>query len=206
MTTTGFTFADFRVFDVDGFSRRMEQIYRHIRPKLIRLGGQLAPQLGTMLRAEFFPHVARHARRTVNPPPETWVAFGTSPRGYKRDAHFALCVSRFGIHARVIVAYESDRRAEMAARLRDHAAELAKSFDRTRIERYDAWDFKRMPAKVPADRALFETLSDELKKKTGGINVGFGWPVREALALDRAELLDAYRELAPLYRVVNGAL
>ncbi|MGH7948313.1 MAG: DUF1054 family protein [Candidatus Binataceae bacterium] len=202
MATIGFIFTDFRIFDVDGFSRRMEQIHRHIRPKLLRLGGQIAPELGMMLRTEFFPHVARHARQTVNPPSETWVAFGTSARGYKREAHFALCVSRFGIHARVIVARESDHRRAMAARLRDHAAELAKSFDRTRLERYDSWDFTRMPPRVAADRALFETLSDELTKKAGGINVGFGWPVREALTLERAELLDAYRELVPLYRTL----
>ena len=36
----------------------------------------------------FYPHVAKHARRSVNPPKDTWVAFATSKRGYKMLPHF----------------------------------------------------------------------------------------------------------------------
>jgi hypothetical protein len=181
----------------------MEQIYENVRPKLVRLSGELAPELGEMTGTQFFPHVARHARRTVNPPPETWVAFGPSRRGYKRDAHFALCISRAGIHARIIVGHESERRAEMAKRLRQCANALVASFQGTRIARYDTWDFRDLPPKRPADRAFFESLADGLAQRAGGIDAGFGWPVGDAVNLERAELLDAYRELAPLYRVVE---
>src|SRR5438105_15834171 len=103
----------------------MELIYSSVRPKLVRLGDELAPELVRRLKMEFFPHVARHARRTVNPPPETWAAFGPSPKGYKRYGYLALCISRAGLHARAVVKSEADNRAEVARRIQKTAAELA---------------------------------------------------------------------------------
>src|SRR5580704_6026464 len=104
----------------------MEMIYALVRPKLIRLGDELAPELARKLHLELFPHVARHIRRTVNPPPETWVAFGPSPRGYKRYGYLALCISGVGLHARAVVKSEADKRPEMACSLKAHSAKLVK--------------------------------------------------------------------------------
>ena len=72
----------------------MQQIYARVRPKLVRLGDELTPALARRLHMEFFPHVARHARRTVNPPDDTWAALGPNARGYKKDVHFKVAVSR----------------------------------------------------------------------------------------------------------------
>ncbi len=47
---------------------------------------------------------------------------------------------------------------------------------------------------------MFTALADDLEQKTGGLDLGFGWNVSEALRLDRDEMLDAFRELEPLYR------
>ena len=60
-----------------------------------------------------------------------------------------------------------------------------------------------MPTQRPANDELFTALAEGLGKKTGGMDLGFGWSVRDALRLDRAELLDAYRELEPMYRIVT---
>jgi len=205
MATLGFTGDDFRVFRIEGFSARMNEIYARIRPRLVRLGVQLAPELGRKLELEFFPHVARHARRTVNPPPETWAAFGPSPKGYKRHGYLALCVSRAGLHARAVVKSEADGRQRMADELVARAADLQKFWRGTRIGRYDNWDFETLPQEVPAGADLFATLSASLRRRTGGIDLGFGWDPRQASRLDRAELLDAFRELEPLYRILRSA-
>jgi uncharacterized protein YktB (UPF0637 family) len=204
MAGLGFTPNDFAVFKVEGFSARMQEIYARVRPRLVRLGNELAPELARKLHLEFHPHVARHARRTVNPPPETWAAFGPSSRGYKRYGYLALCISGAGLHARMVVKPEADRRAEMARGLKGHAAQLAKSLCGTKVARYDKWDFNSLPAERAADDELFTALAEGLGKKTGGIDLGFGWSVRDALRLDRAELLDAYRELEPMYRIVSA--
>jgi uncharacterized protein YktB (UPF0637 family) len=204
VTTLGFKPVDFHVFKVEGFNERMQQIYAHVRPKLVRLGDELAPELARKMHMEFFPHVARHARRTVNPPPETWVAFGPSPKGYKRYGYLALCISGTGLHARAVVKSEADKRPEMARSLKAKGAQLVKSFKGAPLARYDKWEFKTIPAPEPDVSEMFSSLADALNKKTGGIDVGFGWNLTDSLRLDRAELLDAFRELEPLYRVLRS--
>ena len=206
MAGLGFTPSDFAVFRIEGFSARMQEIYARVRPKLVRLGDELAPELARKLHLEFFPHVARHARRTVNPPPETWAAFGPSPKGYKRHGYLALCISGAGLHARMVVKAEAERRPEMARGLASNAAQLAKSLRGTPVARYEKWDFKALPDETAADDELFTALAEGLGKKTGAMDLGCGWSVRDALRLDRAELLDAYRELEPLYRIVRAVV
>jgi uncharacterized protein YktB (UPF0637 family) len=203
VATLGFTPVDFEVFSVDGFNERMQQIYAHVRPKLLRLGDELAPAIARRLHMEFFPHVAKHARRSVNPPPETWAAFGPSPKGYKRFGYLALCISGVGIHARAVVKAEADMRPEMGRLLKARGAQLAKAFNGTGIARYDKWNFRQMPEEVVADADFFSALGQSLEKKSGGIDVGFGWGVKETLRLDREEVVDAFRELEPLYRVLR---
>lgn len=205
MATVGFYRSDFQVFEVQGFSQRMAQLYATIRPKLLKLGDELAPVLGRKLDLEFFPHVAKHARRTVNPPSETWCAFGPSPRGYKRYPYFGLCISRFGLHARVVVKSEADHRPQMSAMIERRAAELTRALNGTVLARYDNWNFEALPPTVGADGELWRQLAAALSKKTGGIDVGVGWTIREAMKLDREEVLEGFRELEPLYRACRSA-
>jgi uncharacterized protein YktB (UPF0637 family) len=204
LPTLGFKPRDFEVFAVEDFGARMELLYRHVRPKLVKLGNELAPELSRKLHLEFFPHVAKHARRTVNPPPETWAAFGPSPKGYKKYGYLALCISRAGLHVRVVVKTEADHRPEMGAKISMKAAELAGFFRGTRVAHYENWDFTRLPPAMTAEPAFFESIAEAFGKKTGTLDIGFGWRVTDALHLDRAELLDAFSELEPLYRVLRS--
>jgi uncharacterized protein YktB (UPF0637 family) len=89
-----FTLNDFKVFDIKGFNERMSAIMLQIRPKLTSIGEELAPKVSPLVDRPLYVHVAKHARRTVNPPDDTWAAFGASPRGYKKDVHFKVAVSR----------------------------------------------------------------------------------------------------------------
>jgi uncharacterized protein YktB (UPF0637 family) len=204
MATLGFLRRDFEVFAIDGFSARMAKIGELVTPRLVRLGNEMAPELSRKLRLDFFPHVARHMRRTANPPDETWVAFGPSRAGYKRYGYLALCVSRAGIHARAVVKSYADNRAEIGRLIKSKASDLEKSFRGTKIQQYEDWDCREMPRARAAGADFFEGLGDALQKKSGSIDVGFGWPVSEALIVDRAEILDAFRELEPLYRLTSG--
>jgi uncharacterized protein YktB (UPF0637 family) len=204
MTSLGFTTNDFAVFNIDGFSDRMEAIYAHVRPKLLRIGDSLAPELARKLHMEFFAHVAKH--RTVNPPAETWCAWGPSPKGYKRYPYLALCISGHGLHARAVVTTEADYRLAMARAIEGHRSDLIKAFKGTGVSRYDKWDWVAMPAQEPASQALWDTLLASLSRKTGTVDVGFGWPLKAALELETSELLDAYGELEPLYRVLQSVI
>jgi len=204
MATLGFLRRDFEVFAIDGFSARMAKIDEFINPRLTRLGSRLAPELSQKLGMEFFPHIAKHMRRTANPSAETWVAFGPSRAGYKRYGYLALCISAAGIHARAVVKSDADYRPEIARAIKFRSANLEKSFRGTKIQQYQNWDCHELPHPRVAGADFFDGLGDALARKTGGIDVGFGWPVRDALTVDRAEVLDAFRELEPLYRVLRS--
>lgn len=181
----------------------MQKIFELIHPRLTRLGNELAPELSRKLQLELFPHVPKHMGRSVNPCDETWAAFGPSPRGYKRYAYLALFISGVGIHARAVVKSDAERRPEMGAMLKLKAHDLEKSFRGTKIQHYKNWDFRKLPTPTVAGVEFFSALGERLAKKDGGIDVGFGWTARDAPHLDRAELLDAFHELAPLYRILN---
>jgi uncharacterized protein YktB (UPF0637 family) len=201
----GITHSDFRIFAIEGFSARMQQILDRLQPKLQRLGRELAPDLGRIMQTELFPHVARHAHQSTIPR-ETWVAWGPSPKGYTRHEYLALSISRAGVHARATVRMQADHRGAISREIAARAGELARSLGKNRIARYEYWQSDAIPPAQPADRALFASLAETLARKTGAIDVGFGWPIPEALRLDRADLIDAFCELEPLYRILRGAV
>ena len=203
MATLGFIRRDFEVFAIDGFSARLAKIYEHIRPRLVRLGVELTPKLSRKLDVEFFPHVAKHMRRSANPPAETWIAWGPSAQGYMRHPYLALCVSGAGVDVRVVVKTEAEHRVEMGRRLKASASALEKSFRGNKIQRYEKWDFIKLPKPVAANAEFFNALGAALEKKNGTIDVGFGWTWREAIGLDVNEVLDAFGELGPLYEVLS---
>lgn len=51
----------------------VDALKERIQPKLQALGEHFSPQLSVMTGDEMHPHVEKHARRTVNPPNDTWV-------------------------------------------------------------------------------------------------------------------------------------
>jgi len=204
MATLGFLRRDFDVFAIEGFSARMAKLDELITPRLTRLGSDLSPELSRTLHMQFFPHIAKHMRATASPPDETWAAFGPSRAGYKRHGYLGLFMSGVGIHARAVVKPDAENRPEIARAIKSNSADLQKSFRGTRIQQYQNWNCRELPRSSAASADFFEELADALAKKTGGIDVGFGWLVRDALTVDRSEVLDAFRELEPLYRVIHS--
>ncbi len=127
MAVEPLTGKDFRVFDIPGFAERMAAIRSQIRPKLEGLGSALAPSLTRTVRIEVFPHVAKHARRTVNAPDDTWVAFGPDRRGYKKAQHFKIAVSRHAVRLLFEIGPEYAAKPAWAKAWRREAPRLAAS-------------------------------------------------------------------------------
>ncbi|HCY2927586.1 TPA: YktB family protein [Staphylococcus aureus] len=90
MTKYTFKPKDFKAFNVEGLDARMEALNEYIRPQLHELGEYFSDFFTSQTGETFYPHVAKHARRSVNPPKDTWVAFATSKRGYKMLPHFQI--------------------------------------------------------------------------------------------------------------------
>lgn len=102
-----FTEEDFAVWDLPGFGERMTALRARLSPKLEALGEAIRPHLEASLNLPFHVHVARHQRRRVHPPEDTWVALSENPRGYKMLPHFEAGLSRDRFFLRMGVLYEA---------------------------------------------------------------------------------------------------
>ena len=208
MPTGTFGAADFKIFDVPGFQARMSEIRGRIRPKLEALGHSLAPAIQRTISDETFAHVAKHARRTVNPPDDTWVAFATDRRGYKKHCHFKVAVSRNCVRFLFEVGPEYADKKRWAAAWKKNAPKLGPVFRRMKGL---AW-FKNEHDETPA-AALSEltpdglvALADEIvRTRDGQLVLGRVVSASEAArwteAQYRSTALDTFRAMAPLYRL-----
>lgn len=114
MQFNGFNQSDFDTFKIDGLDPRMEAIQGRIRPKFQAIGQVLTDELSAMAGNEMFLHIAKHARRTVNAPKDTWLAIAANKRGYKQHPHFQ--VGLFDDHVFIWLAfiYELPNKTEIA--------------------------------------------------------------------------------------------
>lgn len=115
-----FTDKDFEVFTIEGLEPRMAALKENIRPKLENLGEHFSEYLTELTGDEYFAHVAKHARRKVNPPDDTWVSFSTNPRGYKMMPHFQIGLYNSHAFCMYGVIYESPDKKQLASRWLDN--------------------------------------------------------------------------------------
>ncbi|WP_096189276.1 DUF1054 domain-containing protein [Evansella halocellulosilytica] len=87
---SGFHKEDFDVFHIEGLEARMEGIQKRIQPKFEAIAAEINSDLSEFVGNEMYLHVARHARRKVNPPNDTWSAYCHNRRGYKKHPHFQV--------------------------------------------------------------------------------------------------------------------
>lgn len=205
MTTfNGFNAQDFDVFNVPGLEPRMEAIIHQVRPKLEFLGETLAPYLSAICGEEMYPHVAKHARRTVNPPIDTWVALASSKRGYKALPHFE--VGLFSTHLFIIFAviYESPNKLVFADFLDKHAAKV-----KTTVPDHFFWSMDHFnPVGMPqaeVNPAELKKMAERLKNvKKAEIMCGLRIERDDPVLRDGDKLIakveETFTTLLPLYK------
>jgi len=208
MAAPVFVAADFKVFDVKGFRPRMSEIRARIRPKLEAFGHCLALDIGRSTGAEAFVHVARHARRTVNPPDDTWVAFCADARGYKKHAHFKVAVSRQCVRFLFEIGPEHADKKHVAAAWKKSAGKLGPVIRRVNGLAWFKNEHDDEPEAMLGDITPegFAGLADELMRtRDGQLVLGRAVPAAEAArwkeAQYRTAALETFRALAPLYRL-----
>ena len=208
MSFPGFTAADFKVFDIPGFKPRMAAIKTRIRPKLEAAAKDLAPDVARIGGAEAFAHVAKHARRTVNPPDDTWVAFAADRRGYKKHCHFKVAVSRRAVRFLFEAGPEHAGKKQWAAAWKRHAPQLVPVLRRAKGLAWFKNEHDETPAAVLTDLTAdaVARLSDELlRTRDGQLVLGRAVSAEEAARWTPRDYARAAREtfhlLAPLYRL-----
>lgn len=115
MTKYTFKPKNFKAFTVDGLDARMEALNERVRPQLNHLGDYFAQYLETATGEIFYPHVAKHARRSVNPPKDTWVAFATNNRGYKMQPHFQIGLFESQLFVMYGIMHEAKNKGQQVA-------------------------------------------------------------------------------------------
>lgn len=85
-----FELTDFHAFDDTTLAGRLAIIRRDLDPKFVEAGKRLAVLAAAAGLPSQTVHLAKHARRTKNPPPDTWLALAANPRGYKMMPHVEL--------------------------------------------------------------------------------------------------------------------
>ena len=208
MASPAFVAADFKIFDVMGFGPRMGEIRARVRPKLGAFGESLSSSVGRSVGSQVFAHVAKHARRTVNPPDDTWVAFGPDARGYKKHSHFKIAVSRNCVRFLFEVGPEHADKRRWASTWKKNAPKVGPVLRRGK---HLAW-FKNEHDEEPTSPLSDFTpeklgeLADELTRtRVGQFVVGRAVPAEEAARWTEAQYrfaaLETFRTLAPLYRL-----
>ncbi|MCY9164740.1 YktB family protein [Bacillus atrophaeus] len=207
MTHMRFTEADFNTFTIEGLDARMEVLKEQVRPKLTALGEHFAPSLSALTCDEMFPHVAKHARRSVNPPADSWVAFANSKRGYKKLPHFQIGLWETHVFVWFAIIYESPIKEEYGKLLEAQQDSITKkipgsfvwSADHTKPGVYKQSDMDREQLKT-----LFERLQTIKKAE---LLCGIQLQKEEVLQMNNQEFLskieDAFQQLAFLYRLTQ---
>lgn len=205
MSFSGFSNADFDVFKIDGFGQRMDALKENIRPKLEILGTHFAPTLSSLTGNEMYAHVAKHARRTVNPPNDTWVAFATNSRGYKMLPHFQIGLWETHLFIWFAVIYEAANKEEFGKKLEKKVNTIYKetnpkfvwSGDHTKPNAFLHKDLSKSEL-----QALFERLQTF---KSAEILCGYHIPREETVNMSGNVLIDriddVFNELLPLYKM-----
>lgn len=204
-TFSGFTTTDFDVFKIDGFENRMDALKGNIRPKLEELGHYFAPTLSALTGTEIHPHVAKHARRTVNPPKDTWVAFSSNPRGYKMLPHFQIGLWETHVFIWFAIIYEAPNKADFGKKLVKQLNKIYKETGKDFVWSGDHTKPDALPHKDLSKeelKSLFERLQTVKKAE---ILCGMTIPREEAISMSPNEFISkvesVFNALIPLYKL-----
>jgi uncharacterized protein YktB (UPF0637 family) len=183
----------------------MDLLIQEVRPKLEQIGREFSPFLSSICGEEMFAHVARHARRTINPPNDTWVAWSSSKKGYKALPHFQVGLWSSHLFIQFAVIYECTNKALFAKRL---SKELAAVKGAIPGDYYWSADHTEPDSTLHANMSGkdFKLLISRLKTvKNAEILCGKEWTRDDPVVADgerlREEIAAAFQTLAPLYRL-----
>ncbi|SFA76317.1 MULTISPECIES: DUF1054 domain-containing protein [unclassified Bacillus (in: firmicutes)] len=205
MNFSGFSEKDFDVFKIDGLAPRMDALIENIRPKLEALGEHFAPTLANLTGNEMFPHVAKHARRTTNPPNDTWVAFANNRRGYKMLPHFQIGMWETHLFIWFAVIYEAPNKQNIGKTFQQHIDKIYQE-----IPGHFVWSIDHMKPEATEHQQLskeelagfFERLQTVKKSE---LLCGYHIDRDEVVKMGPSQLLSeidhVFKKLLPLYKM-----
>jgi uncharacterized protein YktB (UPF0637 family) len=202
---------EFALLRINDPEERTVAIESRLTPALARVGSDLVDGLSRIACAPLVVQSGRPTRRRGKAPEEAFVAFSEGEKGYRAVPYLALTMTRSQLHARVAARSAADREGAMRRTLEREAASLAKKGKPFRkLRNYADWDYEELPEIAPAHSAAFWSELAEAPPGTHEhpnclIDVGVAFSSEEARSLSIGDLLGAFRDLAPLYKLLVNA-
>ncbi len=199
---TGFSQKDFEVFSVEGLEERMELIRGNIQPKFQEIGQVLADDLSMKLGNEMYLHIAKHARRTVNPPKDTWLAIANNKRGYKKHPHFQVGLFDDHVFIWLALIYELPNKKEIGQALMNNI-NLIKTVPKDYVISLD--HMQKGSFSVTENDVLEKGLTRFRDTKKGEFLIGKHFDMNDPVLKNGEQFTkivkDTFETLIPIYKV-----
>ncbi|WP_404452461.1 DUF1054 domain-containing protein [Virgibacillus necropolis] len=202
MVFKGFIKKDFQTFKINGLDERMDAIRQRIQPKFQAIGDALIDDLSTTTGNDMHVHIAQHARRTVNPPNDTWMAFCHNKRGYKQHPHFQIGLFDDHLFIWLAFIYELPSKTEIAETFLDHIDEIDKTIPNNYVV---SLDHTKKEATNIKDLDLKKSLERFQNVKKAEFLIGRHFASDDPLLKDSKaflkEVKSTFETLTPIYKL-----
>ncbi|MEV5024944.1 DUF1054 domain-containing protein [Paenibacillus sp. LPE1-1-1.1] len=203
----GFTQADFDVFGIEGLEERMAAIQNQIQPKFRAIGEQLSVDAAVHAGNEMHLHVARHARRKVNPPKDTWLAICSNKRGYKAHPHFQLGLFDDHLFLWLALIYEVPNKANIATAFLKQIDDVIANVPKDYVLSLDHMKKESTPVGTMTKKDWKNALVRFRDVQKAELLIGRHVQANDPILRDGEALLalasSTYETLMPLYRMSN---
>ncbi|HVP66569.1 MAG TPA: DUF1054 family protein [Anaeromyxobacteraceae bacterium] len=202
---------DFEIFAIADPDERCRAVESRLQPKLLALGRELSGGLSRVVGRELCSQYGKLSRRRGTAPDEAFVAFAESTKTLRGVPYLALSVTRGQLHARVAVRGECERATDMRRAVEREASSLARKGKPFRkLRHYIGWNYEELPEVAPATSPAFwqeiaEELAPSAPGRMSGADLGIAWSREEARSLSVGDVLGAFRDIAPLYKLLVNA-
>lgn len=202
MSFTGFTKQDFDTFAIEGLEERMAAIQERIQPKFQAISDEISKDLSSYTGYDMYLHIARHARRKVNPPADTWSAYCHDKRGYKKHPHFQIGLFDDHVFLWLAYIYEMPDKQEIGSRFLDNMDSITENIPQ---EFMVSQDHMKKDAESLETIDLEKALTRFRDVKKGEFLIGRQIKADDPLLQDGEKFLnlakETFEKLAPLYKL-----
>jgi uncharacterized protein YktB (UPF0637 family) len=207
MSFTGFAKKDFDTFHIEGLDARMEAIRERIQPKFKELGDSLAADLSLISGSEMHLHIAKHLRRKVHPPVDTWLAICHNKRGYKQVPHFQVGLFDDRLFIWLALIYELPNKQAIADAYAKNLTKIREQLPDSFLLSFDHMKKDTVSVKDLDKKAWTASLKRFRDVKKAELLIGINLSADDAIVSqgDKLEELikETFEKLIPLYQLAR---
>jgi uncharacterized protein YktB (UPF0637 family) len=207
MSFTGFAQKDFDTFHIEGLDARMEAIRERIQPKFKELGDSLAADLSALSGNKMHLHIAKHLRRKIHPPVDTWLAICHTKRGYKQVPHFQVGLFDDRLFIWLALIYELPNKQAIADAYTKNLNKIREELPDSFLLSFDHMKKDTVAVKDLDKKAWTASLKRFRDVKKAELLIGLNVSADDAVVSDGDKLeqliKETFEKLIPLYKLAQ---